>query len=461
MIELHNITVQKSGRKLFNNFNFQIRDNEHWLIQGPNGGGKTILLELIANQISPAAGEVKYSFINTEDWQERYHQIRKFIRLIPAQALHHLLRGHHELFYQQRYYASGEEDFPKVRDLLSQDIHSGNLNFPASFNIDHLFDLELIRLSNGQLKKVIILQQLMRGIPKFLLLDYPFEGLDKESRRDLIDFIENIVSTFGLQLIIVDQHNELPNVINRRLVLQNFSVSCIENDFRVETKSPTAASHADKVAETSAGEMVVEMKDLTIKYGTTTIINRLNWQVRKGERWALTGRNGSGKTTLFSVINADHPLAYTQNVYLFGRKRGTGESIWDIKKKIAYLGPEQLHFINPPSLGLSAREFILGSVEVQDNDNFILIAERLGADRFIDLPLRWLSSGQLQVVLLIQCLLQHRELVLLDEPFQFLDPTRKQSVMQFLNDYLNTNSTLIMITHYEEDLVKWAKRLQL
>lgn len=461
MIELRNITVQKSGRKLFRNFSFHIKDNEHWLIQGPNGGGKTTLLEVLANQISLVAGEVKYDFISSEEWQERYQQIRKFIRLIPAQALHHLLRGHHELFYQQRYYASGEDQFPKVRDLFSQDLHSGNFNFPASFNIDHLLDLELIRLSNGQLKKVIILQQLMKGIPKFLLLDYPFEGLDKESRRDLIDFIEGIVRAFGLQLIVVDQHNELPGVINRRLVLEDFSVSSIETDFHVEVKSPTTASHADKVAETSDKEMVVEMKDLTIKYGATTIIDKLNWQVRKGERWALTGRNGSGKTTLFSVINADHPLAYTQNIFLFGRRRGTGESIWDIKRKIAYLGPEQLHFINSPFLGSSAREFILGSVEVKDGDNFFRIIGQLRADQFIDLPLRWLSSGQLQVVLLIQCLLQQRELVLLDEPFQFLDPSVKQKVMQLLNGYLNTNSTLIMITHYEEDLVRWAKRLQL
>ncbi|MEJ0028864.1 MAG: ATP-binding cassette domain-containing protein [Bacteroidota bacterium] len=81
-------------------------------------------------------------------------------------------------------------------------------------------------------------------------------------------------------------------------------------------------------------EVVVEIRDLKIQYGDTVILKDFNWTVDRGDRWALVGANGSGKTTLFSVIFADHPLAYSQQVYLFGKRRGTGESIWDVKSRI-------------------------------------------------------------------------------------------------------------------------------
>src|SRR5690606_17968239 len=66
--------------------------------------------------------------------------------------------------------------------------------------------------------------------------------------------------------------------------------------------------------------------------------------IRQGERWSLTGPNGAGKTTLLSLINGDNPQAFANNIILFDRKKGSGESIWDIKKNIGFFSAELFQF---------------------------------------------------------------------------------------------------------------------
>ena len=455
MIELKNITVVKAGAALFKDFSLHIKEGEHWVVQGNNGSGKTLLLQVIAGALHATSGEVRYSFIKGDNWDSLYQQRLQLIHFIPTHWMQTFLHGSDGLFYQQRYYAVDDTQLPKVRDVFGDDIDKlGSLNFSERFNIEHLLDVEITRLSNGQLKKVIIMRQLIRNIPRFLLLDYAFDGLDAGSRADLSAFIDELAVRFGIQMIMADHGPLLPKVINRRLVLRNFSIAA------AGVLKP--ADHADTgfhppvIPDQSDGEPVVEMRDLTIAYSGKKIISNLNWRIARGERWALTGRNGSGKTTLFSLIYADHPMAYSQRVYLFGRRRGSGESIWDIKKRINYFGPEQIHFLGAHAIAASAREYILSQAGKQSAGLAELI-RFFRADPYIDKPLRQLSSGQLQIILLMNMFLDKRELLLLDEPFQFLDPENHDRVTRYLNDYLDKTITLILITHDERDVARWTQ----
>lgn len=192
---------------------------------------------------------------------------------------------------------------------------------------------------------------------------------------------------------------------------------------------------------------VVEIKDLKIQYGDTVILENFNWTVNRGDRWALVGSNGSGKTTLFSIIFADHPLAYSQQVYLFGKRRGTGESIWDIKRRINYLGPELINYLDA-ELTLKNRS----------SEKFSELVKFFGAEKIIERPIRELSSGQLQLASLMNCFMTDKELLLLDEPFQFLAPNVRDRVAEYLQQYLSDDTTLILITHYDEDLRKWTEK---
>lgn len=456
MIELRDITAAKSGRKLFENLDFTFASDENWVIQGDNGSGKTTLLQLLAGTLYPLSGEVRHSFIETSDWATRYQQRLETIHFVSTDWLTAFLQGFDGLFYQQRYYTLDDTRLPTVREVFGADLEKLEaLQFSERFNLRSLLDIPVTRLSNGQLKKVVIMRQLVKNIPKLLLLDYPFDGLDTESRRDFSGLIDEISGRFHIQIILVDHGNTFPLAINRRMTLSNGKI--------IEVANTTSAVQrlADKPEPMSplvqeAKLPVVEMRDLTIQYNGKSIIKNLNWRINKGERWALTGRNGSGKTTLFSLIYADHPMAYSQKVYLFGKRRGSGESIWDIKKRINYLGPEQIHFLMPGTRTLSGRTFIL-SQKHNGVERLNQLIDFFRAGTFIDEPLRVLSSGQLQLLLLMNMFLDDKELLLLDEPFQFLDPENQEKVTRYLNLYLNEHITLILITHDETDVERWTQ----
>ena len=456
MIALRNVGFSKGSGKLFEDLSFTIRPGEHWVIQGDNGSGKTLLLQLLAGAIHPQQGEVNHSFISGKDWDTLYRQRQENIHFIPTHWLQSFLGGFTGLFYQQRYYAMDDTALPKVSDVLGDSYHEGLTTISSgSFDVSALLPLPLTRLSNGQLRKVILLRQLAQNIPKFLILDYPFDGLDAESRKDLNQFIEQISGKFGIQIILVDHGEDVPSVMNRRLVLENFRIKHTEIIRRGDAKSlpPPAVISANPPADRPA---VVEMRDVTIQYNGKKIISNLNWRIGKGERWALTGKNGSGKTTLFSLIYADHPMAYSQAVFLFGKRRGSGESIWDIKKRINYFGPEQTHFLNPGTIHFTAREYISMQPH-KDPAGIRDLVSFFDAGKYIDLPMKYLSSGQVQMVLLMNMFLEEKELLLLDEPFQYLDPHNHQRITDYLSHYLSKDVTLVMITHDERDVAKWTQ----
>jgi molybdate transport system ATP-binding protein len=349
-----------------------------------------------------------------------------------------------------------ETELPRVRDVFGDDLTLlDKFTFSNNFDIHSLLDLPVTRLSNGQLKKVIMLRQLAKNIPKILILDYPFDGLDSDSRADLSHFIDDLATQLKIQIVLVDHGDTFPSVMNRRLTLRDFKIEKIED--LVGTKvAATKIYHNTPAATNQNSEPVVEMQNLTIQYGHKKILSDINWRINRGERWALTGRNGSGKTTLFSLIYADHPMAYSQKVFLFGKRRGTGESIWDIKKRINYFGPEQIHFLNTGSITFTARQYI-GTNLHKRPERLTHLVEFFRADKYIDKPLRYLSSGQLQMVLLMNMFLDDKELLLLDEPFQFIDPKNHERVTEYLNEYLDENITLVLITHDERDVRQWTQ----
>jgi molybdate transport system ATP-binding protein len=451
MIEFKDVSLSLRGHLLFDRITFELQSGVSYLVEGKNGSGKTTLLKLMAGLIQPGKGTIHYNFINDElDWEQKYELRKKYVHYIPGVALHELLSTP-DLYYQQRYYSIGSP-MPTVRDYFGERCKNlDTMNLPDSFNTYRLLDLELPRLSNGQVKKVIILKQLLDTIPRVLLLDYPFEGLDVKSRTELSDFLHYLVDAHQIQLIIADhEQGQLPNLITKKILIEDSDVLLADR----EVIAPMNFIRHTVNPLKKVTEPVVEMLNITIRYGNKVIVEKLTWTISRGERWALTGPNGSGKTTLFSLIYADHPMAYSENVSLFGKRRGSGESIWDIKKRISYLGPEQLHFLDYVTEQLTVSEY-LGQVQPSDN-RVKQIVEQFEISSLLTTRLRLLSQGQLQLVLLLSLFLSQKELLLLDEPFQFLDPVQKARVNEYLQSHLEESTTLILITHYDEDVVKWT-----
>ncbi|HTJ50366.1 MAG TPA: ATP-binding cassette domain-containing protein [Cyclobacteriaceae bacterium] len=451
MIHINNVTVIKSGEKLFENLNLELEETNHYLITGPNGSGKTILLELIAGNIHAAAGEIQYDFIEGSNWEERYWDRKQKVQLIQTHAVEKLTHLTGETYYQQRYYSIENTITTRVKDVLGETIKDlDTQDFPPSMHIESLLEVEVNRLSNGQLKKVLLLQTLLKQKPKVLLLDYPFEGLDKISRQELSHFIDFIATKYSIQIILADHHHHLPAVINKRIDVNKFTIQ------QSEFVNHIPASVEINPPQQTSSKPVVEMRNLKIQYGDKVILENFNWTINEGERWALLGKNGSGKTTVFSLIFADHPIAYREEVYLFGKRRGTGESIWDIKKRITYLGPELISYLNPKNIAQSAIDYVRSLHPKGKEEKLIELLQYFNAFTFMQKPVKVLSSGQLQLMMVISSFLEDKELLLLDEPFQFLDDEQKERMSTYMQSHLDSKTTLVLITHYDNDIATWT-----
>ena len=206
---------------------------------------------------------------------------------------------------------------------------------------------------------------------------------------------------------------------------------------------------------------VLKVENVTMQFGGVVAVDNLTMEVNEGEIVALIGPNGAGKTTLLSLMLADNPIAYALPIRLFGRKRGSGESIWDIKRKIGYVSPEifstykkHLSVIHILASGLHDT---IGIYRTPSNAETVVCQQWLatfGVQHLAEKCYLELSHGEQRLVLLIRAFVKSPQLLILDEPFHGLDHHWCEKAKEITDRYMaaNPRRTLIMVTHYTEEL---------
>ena len=209
-----------------------------------------------------------------------------------------------------------------------------------------------------------------------------------------------------------------------------------------------------------SGEAIISLRDVTLRYGERIIFEHLNWEVLRGERWALHGRNGSGKSALLGLVCADNPQSYACDISLFGRRRGTGESIWDIKRRIGYVSPEMhraylkdLPAIEIVASGLHDSVGLYVRPRPEQMNTCLQWMRVFGIEELAERTFLKLSSGEQRLVLLARAFVKDPELLILDEPLHGLDTERREMVRGIIDAFCSRpDKTLIMVTHYPEEL---------
>jgi molybdate transport system ATP-binding protein len=283
----------------------------------------------------------------------------------------------------------------------------------------------------------------------------------------------------GTQIILVTQRIEevIPG-ISHVLLIQDGSVthtgrrsdvitpermesSQSERNPPSEKRLPALPLPAASKATRAAADRLVEMKHVTVAYGDLVVFKQLNWTVRQGENWAVVGPNGSGKTSLLGMITGDNLQAYANEVYLFGKKRGEGESIWDIRRRLGVVSPElQLKYQH----SLPAREVILSGffdsigLYRKTTKEQVALADQwlefIGMMDRAERPFNRLSYGEKRLMLIARAMVKSPELLILDEPCQGLDRSNRDMVLALMQSIGSGGSTgLIYITHHQEELI--------
>lgn len=461
----HTTVVRPGGLTVWRDLSWTVHEGETWAITGPVASGKTTLAEVVTGKMPLAAGAVRWPFI------DRLPAGRS--TAWPSDVIQHLsFREDSWLFSYSRHYYQQRFNFIEPQDDLTLDtfLRSGPaasedaLRMTAErLGIADLLTLSLIKLSNGQMRRARIARALLSH-PELLILDDPFLGLDVAGRAEVTDILGGLVQQ-GQRLLLIARPDAVPGWVTNVLQLGTE----IHEPRPSNEPRPLGSGVADRSLTVAARNTpIIELCNVTVAYGDRIALRDVSWQVRPGERWALLGPNGSGKTTLLSLLCGDHPQAYSNDVRLFGRRRGSGESIWEIKERVGLVSPElHLYFSEPlTALQTVATGFFDALVcrpttaeqdaVVRDLfDTFEITA--LGNRLFSQL-----STGEQRLVLLIRGLVKQPPLLILDEPFQGLDQRMTEKLRGWFDQRLRPDQTVLLVTHHVDEIPRTVtRRLQL
>ena len=413
IISIRNGITRHPDHRMAEPVNLDIYLGEQIAILGPNGAGKTRLVEIITGRWPLLGDAITYNFGDEGLVSDNI----KYLAFRDSYG-----DSSTTYYYQQRWNQHDiDDDMPRVDGK------------------------PIIALSSGELRKYQ-LRKALQSNPRLLILDAPFIGLDVHARKELRDTLADLIQRTGLQVILVlSRPSDIPDFINRIIYVENKRIL------------PPTGGAGEGPGE---GLPILRFSHVTIRYGSRTILNDLSWTVNQGEHWALSGDNGSGKSTLLSLVCADNPQAYACDIELFGHQRGSGESIWEIKRHIGYVSPEMhrayqkdLPAIDIVASGLHDSVGLYVRPRPEQRETCLEWMRRFGIEDLADRTFLSLSSGEQRMCLLARAFVKSPDLLILDEPFHGLDDQRRLLATSIIEDYCKDPSrTLIIVSHYEEEL---------
>jgi molybdate transport system ATP-binding protein len=458
VLVVRDLTVRMGGKIVLDNISFSLQKGECLAVTGPTGSGKTTLIKALASQIF-CSGILQFP-MNT--------QRKPRIAVISRQHQFTSLSNISSFYYQQRFNSFDSEDARKLEDELKKSSASENETEKvlAAFGLTHVRHTPLLQLSNGEHKRFQLARAILQH-PEWILLDNPYTGLDKAARIILNEILEGLVRD-GIQIVLVTGPSEIPPVVTHTALLDHGKIIAFSPKGTAPLPAPTTSPGVDlaRMINMPAAypyppfSTAIKMVDTTISYHGKKILDKINWEVKKGACWNVAGHNGSGKSTLISLINGDNPQAFANEIYLFDKRKGSGESIWDIKQKTGFISPELHHYFDASSscfnivasglfdtIGLFRQ---LNPIQRQITEAWM---ECMQVSRLANRLYDTLSDGEQRRVLLTRALVKNPPLLLLDEPCQGLD---SEATLQFLdlinNICLHLGKTLIYVSHYEAEI---------
>jgi len=480
LLSINHAIVRYLNNTLFTSLNFIVNKGEHWALIGESGSGKSALLQTIAGRFNITGGDIAYhffdDFLKQADNTENQLTHHKLIALVESKHHFKNLSNTSDFYYQQRYNSSDSEDALTVEQYLLSIITITRPNIYWNFEkvvtllkLDELRSKQLIKLSNGETKRLLIAAALLKN-PELLLLDTPLTGLDVQTRAAFNSIIDEITAS-GITVIMATSPYEIPDAMTHVAVLKDgvitqnipkdqFKAELFVQDVKDEIDNAELKALLNSGEAKTAYRFIVKMNNVHIQYGDKVILDKINWQITPAERWALLGPNGAGKSTLLSLINGDNPQAYANDIILFDKKRGTGESIWDIKSKIGFVSPELHQYFPTDNSCLQVIESgyydTLGLFRQSNKtkaETALRWMQALEIDKYARVLLKNIPASAQRLCLLARALIKTPDLLIFDEPCQGLDAHQQHHFKTLVDTICSlSNVTLIYVTHYQHEI---------
>lgn len=491
-----NITIRLRDKLILQGSFWQIKNDEHWAILGPNGSGKSTFVRSLWGGAPLRGGRITYDFSKKEP-PPHLTPPKEAIGYVSFE-MHQRLVEQEELQEELRDYAGKKEEVTSGQDVIFSGILANRpvtaedqerlLATAERLQIGHLLPRSILSLSTGEMRKILIARALIKS-PQLLILDEPFDGLDEAARESLAVAINRLMSG-PLRVILVAHRLEeiVPNITHvlfvkngqlsvqgpKEKVLNSENLSSLygcnlrlgKNNGRYslsfgleKNEKIDGAALPGQVFE-DLPEVLIQMKDTTVRYGDVIALNRLNWLMKRGENWAILGPNGSGKSTILKLILGDHLQGYSNQITLFGKRRGSGETLWEIKKNIGAVSSElQVQYRKKMSAGDVVASGFYDSIGLYQSPT---AAQTRMVDQWVEFlnvgdiarePYPELSYGQKRMILLARAMVKSPALLVVDEPCHGLDIPNRRRVLKILEKIGKTKAHLLYVTNHQEEIL--------
>ena len=511
LITIQNCRIDNSRKTLVQKVDWTMNPGENWLVIGPNGGGKADFLNALAGtmglKFSPNAGETVSLFANSFGSSTEIVSLERAAKVIQEE------RDNDESDYVEGGVDIGRTARMFIAQALWPDVKKGKPLPPQAYELDNreeikltgiqkILDRGLKYLSTGEIRRTLLARALICG-KKLLILSDPFAGLDVQSRKIIFDFLQEktavpepeIVAPEPVEGLILgmERWSEIPDTITHVIEFADKQISFCgpRSDYEkllqervlrqaqdpqsfVFLENGTALlENGTVVPEPVEGPLkntpLVQMTDVNVSWGENHVLRNLNWTVNKGEHWLIQGPNGSGKTTLLELITGDNMQVFCNDVKLFGNKRGSGETIWDIKKKLGIVS-YRLHVEYRMLGGTSLLNVIISGF--RDSIGLYEAAK----DTEIALAKKWLafggfsgrenesfgnlSYGEQRAILILRSAVKTPSLLILDEPCHGLDESFRTKVLRLMELIgEGGTTTMLHVTHDPSEILPCEKHV--
>ncbi|MGN8058418.1 ATP-binding cassette domain-containing protein [Pedobacter sp. 22163] len=457
-VYIQNLNLSYRNKAVLKDLYWEVNVCQNWVLWGESGSGKTSLAKAIAGLI-PSQGSIEINY-------DAQSKLPAEVLFVESWYQFKNLEGVANFYYQQRYTSLQANDTLTVHAELVAYGKEKGLHFDLvepileALGFATFASSQLIELSSGEHKKLQLVKALWLK-PQLLIIDQPYTGLDKASRKNLNTLLDQITAE-GVQLILICNDLEFPESIDSFAEIIDGQ---IVSSFSREIGDLPPEIHKRKIpaflkeSPIYSSTDMVKMVDVNISYGEKQVLKNINWEVKAGEKWLLQGPNGSGKSTLLSLINGDHPQSYANELYLFGNRRGTGESIWDIKQHIGLISPEFHWYFDATSTvwkcvasGFYDTVGLFQQLPYSKRAQVDELIEYFGLTENKNELLTALPLGKQRLVLLARTIIKNPELLILDEPCQGLDQQQTKHFNQLVDELCSNGMTLIYVGHFESQL---------
>ncbi|GAA6171082.1 molybdate ABC transporter ATP-binding protein ModF [Colwellia sp. KU-HH00111] len=433
--------------------NWQVVTNESWCVLGKNGSGKQYLDQLLTGDLSPESvaslslpSADKVGMVSFESQQAVYE---------------------HELKMDCSDYTHANDIGTKAKDFLPADKHNDALI--TELGLSHRLESGYRQLSTGEGRKLLMLQAIFNGV-ELLVCDNPFDSLDEASCIALSSALENIAKSGINVLLMLNNRQDIPSWCNKVAFIERgqFEVlGKLENDETKRQLDALLAPVPDDVSwPTNMQELcdyphpyLVKLNKGKVQYQGVSVFEDLDVSIKPLQHTLITGGNGSGKSTLMQLITGDCPQCYSNDLHVLGFKRGSGESIWELKKDMGIVSAElhRQYRVNGDLLSVVLSGFYdsIGLYQQAEQDKIAIAQQwlnKIGMLAHQHSSFRSLSYGEQRLALIARALVKSPYLLILDEPTQGLDELNRHRVLNFLEHLAEQkHSTMLLVSHRKDE----------